>query len=512
MDGIEALPLILKKKRNCAVIMASTLTRRNAEISLKCLSLGALDYVPKPESNRDITTSIEFRREIVEKVTPSRPPRRAPAAGRPGRHRYARRADRQGRSGLARRLGEEAASAPSRLRRRRPAASSRRSAAAHATAQRPARCQAAPLPRRAASHSPDRLIDGRAAGAQHCHRRHRAAHRARARPDHPAHAGDLHDHPRGASRPRLRPQGPPRPCTASRSGPAASMSLRADATCWCAGARAMPSSSSTTGRSSISASPRSTRCSPPPPRCSAPRSWRSSSPGMGSDGAHGGAEVVAAGGCVIAQDEATSVVWGMPGAVAQAGHCSALLPIDEIAPKLNAPLRRRPDMNTVEFDFLRKFLQGALRARPVRRQAISHREPPRPGRPSQRPRLDRRRSSPSSRPSAPALEAAVVEAMTTNESFFFRDKTPFEHLRDEMLPALLNARAAQQEDADLVRGRLDRPGTLHARHDPQGHGGAARRLARRDPRHGPVDRGARPRQGRALHAVRGAARACRSSS
>jgi two-component system chemotaxis response regulator CheB len=56
--------------------------------------------------------------------------------------------------------------------------------------------------------------------------------------------------------------------------------------------------------------------------------------GMGSDGMQGAAEVVTAGGSVLAQDEATSVVWGMPGAVAQAGHCAALLPIDEIAPKL----------------------------------------------------------------------------------------------------------------------------------------------------------------------------------
>jgi two-component system chemotaxis response regulator CheB len=35
---------------------------------------------------------------------------------------------------------------------------------------------------------------------------------------------------------------------------------------------------------------------------------------------------------VIAQDEATSVVWGMPGAVAAAGLCSAVLPIAEIGP------------------------------------------------------------------------------------------------------------------------------------------------------------------------------------
>ncbi|MFO0004644.1 MAG: CheR family methyltransferase, partial [bacterium] len=40
---------------------------------------------------------------------------------------------------------------------------------------------------------------------------------------------------------------------------------------------------------------------------------------------------------------------------------------------------------------------------------------------------------------------AVVEAMTTNESFFFRDKTPFEMFKDTMLPALLTARATQKK-------------------------------------------------------------------
>jgi two-component system chemotaxis response regulator CheB len=56
--------------------------------------------------------------------------------------------------------------------------------------------------------------------------------------------------------------------------------------------------------------------------------------GMGSDGMRGGKEIVAAGGSVIAQDEATSVVWGMPGAAANAGICSAILPLNQIAPKL----------------------------------------------------------------------------------------------------------------------------------------------------------------------------------
>ena len=52
LDGIAALPLLLAKKRDLIVIMASTLTRRNAEISLRALSLGATDYIPKPTSNQ----------------------------------------------------------------------------------------------------------------------------------------------------------------------------------------------------------------------------------------------------------------------------------------------------------------------------------------------------------------------------------------------------------------------------------------------------------------------------
>ena len=61
LDGISALPQLLAKKRNLIVIMASTLTRHNAEISLKALSLGAADYIPKPETNRGVTTSATCR-------------------------------------------------------------------------------------------------------------------------------------------------------------------------------------------------------------------------------------------------------------------------------------------------------------------------------------------------------------------------------------------------------------------------------------------------------------------
>jgi chemotaxis protein methyltransferase CheR len=47
-------------------------------------------------------------------------------------------------------------------------------------------------------------------------------------------------------------------------------------------------------------------------------------------------------------------------------------------------------------------------------------------------------------PSVEPLIVEVVEAMTTNESFFFRDKIPFDHFRDAIMPALLTARAAQR--------------------------------------------------------------------
>jgi two-component system chemotaxis response regulator CheB len=56
--------------------------------------------------------------------------------------------------------------------------------------------------------------------------------------------------------------------------------------------------------------------------------------GMGRDGLRGTMEIKAAGGCSIVQDEATSVVWGMPGAIAQAGLADRILPLDRIVPEI----------------------------------------------------------------------------------------------------------------------------------------------------------------------------------
>jgi two-component system chemotaxis response regulator CheB len=58
--------------------------------------------------------------------------------------------------------------------------------------------------------------------------------------------------------------------------------------------------------------------------------------GMGQDGREGTRAVVERGGGAIAQDEATSVVWGMPGAVARAGLAHAVLPLAQIGPKILA--------------------------------------------------------------------------------------------------------------------------------------------------------------------------------
>ena len=68
--------------------------------------------------------------------------------------------------------------------------------------------------------------------------------------------------------------------------------------------------------------------------------------GMGTDGLAGAAAIVDAGGSIVAQDEESSVVWGMPGAVARAGLCSAVLPIktmaSAIAMRLSGPAGARP--------------------------------------------------------------------------------------------------------------------------------------------------------------------------
>ncbi len=56
--------------------------------------------------------------------------------------------------------------------------------------------------------------------------------------------------------------------------------------------------------------------------------------GMGQDGARGAEVIRDAGGRILAQDEKTSVVWGMPGAVVNAGLANKVIPLEQVAAEL----------------------------------------------------------------------------------------------------------------------------------------------------------------------------------
>lgn len=68
MDGLTALPELVKINPDIQVIISSTLTRKNAEVSMKALQLGAKDYVLKPSTATEISTAEEFRTELVAKI------------------------------------------------------------------------------------------------------------------------------------------------------------------------------------------------------------------------------------------------------------------------------------------------------------------------------------------------------------------------------------------------------------------------------------------------------------
>src|ERR1700723_2293200 len=304
LDGISALPLLLAKKRNLIIIMASTLTRRNAEISFKALSLGASDYIPKPESTREPTAAETFRHDLIQKI----------------RHLGAK----------VRRAVPASASPPlvPVLDRSRE------------TLSRPPSVQTAHsqlLRRPFSPQAPRALLIGSSTGGpqalmklvgeigavidrfpvlitQHMPPTFTtilAEHLARSsrRPAHEAVDGEIVK----TGQIYLAPGG--RHMRLARHGTDAVIAL--------------------------DDGPPVNFCKPAvdPLFTSAIDVWQGGVlavvlTGMGSDGMRGGKDIVAAGGNVIAQDEASSVVWGMPGAAANAGICAAILPLDQIASKL----------------------------------------------------------------------------------------------------------------------------------------------------------------------------------
>ena len=68
LDGLSALPHLLNVDPHVKIVMASTLTAKNADISLRALKAGAADYIPKPSSTRELTSADDFKRELTEKV------------------------------------------------------------------------------------------------------------------------------------------------------------------------------------------------------------------------------------------------------------------------------------------------------------------------------------------------------------------------------------------------------------------------------------------------------------
>ncbi len=67
MGGLEALPKLLAAKPGLKVLMASTLTTRGANVTIRALELGAADYIPKPDSSR-IGGADGFRTELLTKI------------------------------------------------------------------------------------------------------------------------------------------------------------------------------------------------------------------------------------------------------------------------------------------------------------------------------------------------------------------------------------------------------------------------------------------------------------
>ncbi|WP_439396595.1 protein-glutamate methylesterase/protein-glutamine glutaminase [Bradyrhizobium sp. PMVTL-01] len=313
LDGLSALPRLLAKKRDLVIIMASTLTRRNAEISFKALSLGAADYIPKPESTREASAADTFHHDLIQKIRHlGARLRRKPAVASPP---------------LAPASPAPAARAPAIAPRPAAPAPALHAPSSGALSTRPFSTQA-----------PKVLLIGSSTGGpqalmalvaelgpvidrfpvlitQHMPPTFTtilAEHLARSSRRPAAEAVD--GEPVKPGRIYLAPGG--KHMRLARSGVDTVIAL--------------------------DDGPAVNFCKPAvdPLFTSAVDVWHGAIlsvilTGMGSDGMRGGKDIVAAGGSVIAQDEASSVVWGMPGAAANAGICAAILPLNQIGAKVN---------------------------------------------------------------------------------------------------------------------------------------------------------------------------------
>jgi two-component system chemotaxis response regulator CheB len=310
LDGISTLPLLLQKRRDLVVIMASTLTRHNAEITLKALSLGAADYIPKPETEGGVMTSASFQRELIEKVRALGARRRQRAQARVQARRPFAGPTTRRLAGAVQKVGGWRAPEPvdtSYPLRPFSSATPRvlligaSTGGPQALTKLVGRLDAvtADSPVLITQHMPPTFTTILAENlARACARPVREAIDGE-----PVLAGTILVAPGGK---HMR--------VARRNGTAVIV---------------------------LDDGPPINFCKPAvdPLFTSAAEVWGSWNlalilTGMGSDGTEGATAIAAGGGSVIAQDETSSVIWGMPRSAIEAGACSAVLPLEQIAPKV----------------------------------------------------------------------------------------------------------------------------------------------------------------------------------
>jgi two-component system chemotaxis response regulator CheB len=303
MDGMTALPQLIAARPYVQVIMASTLTLKGASISMKAMSMGAADYVPKPTSTSQINGAEDFKTDLIAKVK----------------------------------------SWGAVARRRRGSA----------PIGAPAVTTAAPAPRKlygnaevklrpAGTFKPDCLVIGSSTGGPQAlfkvfqmlgpitHlpvflTQHMPATFTTILAEHIAQASGT-------------------PAAEAKDGEAV-----VNGRIYVAPGDYHMVVAVENGRKvvRINKNPPENFCRPAvdPMLRSIAKAYGNKVlfcmlTGMGQDGLKGAQELVSIGGTVIAQDEATSVVWGMPGAVSTAGLCSAVLPLSDIGPYIRKFISR----------------------------------------------------------------------------------------------------------------------------------------------------------------------------
>ncbi len=294
MDGIAALPQILALAPHVQIVMASTLTLRNADISIRALQLGAADYVTKPRSSLSADAGSLFRSELVAKV--------------------------QSLGARASRL--RGSKSPSKLQVRVPTAT-----------------VATPVVglRKANAITPKILAIGSSTGGP------QALFTMLAKLERPFPVPIVITQHMPATFTAILAQHIERLTGFAAAEASQGQRIEAGRVYVAPGDHHLEFSNDGNLCASITKDPPVNFCRPAvdPMFASLVQHYGDAVlgivlTGMGKDGCGGAATIVAAGGNVFSQDEESSVVWGMPRAVAQAGHSCFIGTLDAIAAKINA--------------------------------------------------------------------------------------------------------------------------------------------------------------------------------